>query len=105
MQMYCFEDPTFEGSREQNLVAHLIECMNDKNRDEFALAVSEFNQITPFNKLKTSLIVRIKETSCPEDKSHILKDDEDIDLTGGAKVELGSKPAAQNEEEDEIDFT
>jgi hypothetical protein len=58
--------------------------MNDKNRDEFALAVSEFNQITPFNKLKTSLIVRIKETSCPEDKSHILKDNEEIDLTGGA---------------------
>ena len=95
--MYCFEDPTFEGSREQNLIENLIGCMNDKNRDEFSISVSEFNQITPFNKLKTSLLVRIKETSCPEDKSHILKDNEEIDLTGGAQLDLGSKPAAQNE--------
>ena len=43
MQMYCFDDPTFEGSREQMLVENLIGCMNDKNRDEFAIAVSEFN--------------------------------------------------------------
>lgn len=79
--------------------------MNDKNRDEFSLAVSEYNQITPFNKLKTSLIVRIKETSCPEDKSHIMRDADEIDLTGGADLDLGSKPAAKAEEEEEFDLT
>ena len=48
--------------------------------------------------------MRIKETSCPEDNSHILKDNEEIDLTGATDLNLGQKPQA-NEEEDEIDFT
>lgn len=87
------------------LIENLIGCINEKNRDEFSIAVSGFNQITPFNKLKTSLLVRIKETSCPEDKSHILRDNEEIDLTGGADLDLGQKPQTHNQEEDEIDFT
>ena len=73
------------------LIENLIGCISDKNRNDFSQAVNEFNQITPFNKLKSSLLVRIKETNCPEDKSHILRDDEEIDLTGNAELDLGQK--------------
>jgi hypothetical protein len=35
MQNYCFEDPSFDGSREQTLIINMIECIQERNRDEF----------------------------------------------------------------------
>lgn len=61
----------------------MIECINERSRDEFQITTSDFNRITPFNKLKTSLLAKIQETYLPEDKPQIADDDEDeIDLTG-----------------------
>ena len=84
MAMYCIEDPSFDGSREQQLVDALIKAIEEQNRDEFVMAVSEFNQITPFNKVKNSILVKIKETLLPDDPGQVAGE---IDFTG----ELDSK--------------
>ena len=40
MQMYCIEDPSFEGSREQLLIESMVSFIQDKNRDEYMQCVS-----------------------------------------------------------------
>jgi hypothetical protein len=67
--MYCIEDPSFEGSREQILIDNMVNFIDSKDKDEYMNCVSQFNQITPFNKVKTSILVRIKELYMPDDYS------------------------------------
>uniref|UniRef100_A0A7S3ILS1 Uncharacterized protein n=1 Tax=Strombidium inclinatum TaxID=197538 RepID=A0A7S3ILS1_9SPIT len=103
MQMYCIEDSRFEGSREQDLIARMIACIQDKNRDDFTVAVSDYNAVTPFKKVQTSLLVKIKEQYLPEDSANLVKDSGDIDFTGANEGVGGG--GAGNEDEQEIDFT
>lgn len=67
VQMYAIEDPSFDGSREQTLIKDVITHITDKNSDEFSVTISTYNQITPFNKMQTSLMVKIKEMYLPDD--------------------------------------
>ena len=60
----------------------MIACIQDKNRDQFTLKVSDFNAITPFKKVQTSLLVKIKEHYLPEDTLNLVKDEDEIDFTG-----------------------
>ena len=80
--MYCIDDPTFEGSREQELIENMVGYIQEKNKEEYMQCVSQFNQITPFNKLKTSILVRIKELYLPEDLSQFANNTDEIDFTG-----------------------
>ena len=45
--------------------------------------IAEYNNITPFDTAKTSLLVRIKDKYLPEDNTHgYVTSDKDIDFTG-----------------------
>jgi len=83
MQSYCYEDPSFDGSREQQLVINMIECIGEKNRDEFQISTSEYNRMTPFSKVKTSLLAKIIDIHLPPDIIKAVDSDEELpDLTG-----------------------
>ena len=84
MQNYCYEDPSFDGSREQQLIISMIECISEGNREEFQIATGDYNKITPFNKVKTSLLAKIIDVHLPPDVVKVADDDEELpDLTGG----------------------
>ena len=45
--------------------------------------VADYNNITPFDTAKTSLLVRIKDKYLPEDNTHgYVSNDKEIDFTG-----------------------
>lgn len=44
--------------------------------------VADYNNITPFDTAKTSLLVRIKENYLPEDTHGYVTSDKEIDFTG-----------------------
>jgi hypothetical protein len=43
MQNYSLDDQKFENSMEQNLLAEMIETINDRNEDGYTMALSEYN--------------------------------------------------------------
>jgi len=62
----------------------MIECISDGNREEFQISTGEYNRITPFNKVKTSLLAKIIDTHLPPDVVVVADDDEELpDFTGG----------------------
>ena len=43
MEIYSIEDQSFDGSREYKLIDSIVNAIEEKNREEFTKAVSEFN--------------------------------------------------------------
>ena len=95
--MYGIEDPNFDGSRQQTLISEVISCIQDRNTEEFSTAISNYNQITPFTRVETSLMVKIKELHLPEEATQFVKDENEIDFTGANDT--------PQEQDNEIDFT
>ena len=67
--MYSLDDPTFENSRECTLIQNLLIEIENKNSEGYTNTISDYNQITPFSKLQTSLLVRAKDQYLPENYS------------------------------------
>jgi len=67
--MHCIDDANFDGSRDHQLLDKMIKCIEEGNKDQYSIHVSEFNQITPLSKAKSSLLVKIKELYLPEDSN------------------------------------
>lgn len=57
MQVYCIDDSHFDGSLEHTLISSLLEAIADRDYELFQTAMSEYNTIKPFDKLRTSLMV------------------------------------------------
>eukprot|EP00826_Nyctotherus_ovalis_P059317 TRINITY_DN823_c0_g1_i23.p1 TRINITY_DN823_c0_g1~~TRINITY_DN823_c0_g1_i23.p1 ORF type:complete len:178 (+),score=77.49 TRINITY_DN823_c0_g1_i23:512-1045(+) len=55
------EDPTFEGSRECNLIEGIMKTLEEKNKEDYEELLYNYNKITPFDKLKTKVLVKVKE--------------------------------------------
>lgn len=98
--MYGIEDPHFDGNRQQQLIKDLIKHIENKKSEDFSLAISNYNQITPFSKSDTSLLVRIKEMYVPEEATQFVQNEQEIDFTG-ANEEQTHQAAQDNE----VDFT
>jgi hypothetical protein len=60
----------------------VIKHINDRKTDEFSITISNYNQITPFSKVETSLLVRIKEMYLPEEAPQFVQNEDEIDFTG-----------------------
>jgi len=73
----------------------MAEAIQDKNRDDFSLAVSTFNQVIPFTKVKTTLVVRVKELYLPEDSSNFVQNADEVDFTGAQEDNEGVKAAEE----------
>lgn len=80
--MYAIEDPSFDGSREMNLINKILDAIENRDKDIFTAAINEYNNITPFNKVKTSLMVQIKELYIPEDQPPMVAKKAELDFTG-----------------------
>ena len=53
--------------------------------------IADYNNITPFDTAKTSLLVRIKEIYLPEDNTHgYVTNDKEIDFTGASEDPIPS---------------
>lgn len=55
------EDPFFEGSREAKLVTSIMKTIEDRNVDEFERIIFHYNKVTPFDKLLTKILQKVKE--------------------------------------------
>jgi alpha-soluble NSF attachment protein len=64
---YAIEDPSFDGSREQKFLLALLETCQDGLSKPFNSLIADYNNITPMDKVKTTLIVRIKEIYIQEE--------------------------------------
>ena len=61
IEKYKDEDPTLDGSRELQLVEGIMKAYEEKNVEEFEGLLYNYNKITPFDKLKTSILVKVKQ--------------------------------------------
>jgi len=50
-----------DGSREMMLIEQVMKTLEDNNKEEFEEIIFGYNKITPFDKLKSKLLVKIKE--------------------------------------------
>lgn len=91
IQVHSIDDANFDGSRENQLLEKMIKSIEEGNKDQYSLHVSEFNQITPLSKAKSSLLVKIKELYLPEDSNQFVTDEKEIDFTGAVEEEINSK--------------
>ncbi len=58
---YKDEDPTLDGSRELMLVEGIIKALDEKDVEGFEQLLYNYNKVTPFDKLKTKILVKVKE--------------------------------------------
>ena len=98
MQNYSLDDQKFENSMEQNLLAEMIETINDRNEDGYTMALSEYNQIKPFTQAKLSLLAAIKDHYFPEQAVGA-----GIDFTGAEEEATGVTGGKEEEAKTEED--
>lgn len=60
VERYQDLDVTFSNQRECKFLLKLIECCESYNSDGLTMAVRDFNQITPLDNWKTTLLLRVK---------------------------------------------
>jgi len=60
LEKYADQDPTFGTSREAKFVAALVKAIEEKNVQEFSDQCWEFNNITPLDRWKTTVLNRAK---------------------------------------------
>lgn len=51
----------FDGSREFQFVNNIMKSIDDKNLDDFERVLYNYNKITPFDKLLTKVLTKVKE--------------------------------------------
>jgi len=57
---YCSLDPTFESTREDNLIMGCVEAIDEGDPEKFATSCSEFDEITKLDQWQTTLLLRSK---------------------------------------------
>lgn len=57
---YCGLDPTFEETREDNMIVKCLEGIEESDAEIFATACSEFDEITKLDSWQTMLLLRAK---------------------------------------------
>ena len=62
----------FDGSRELQFVNNIMKSIEDNNVDDFERVLYSYNKITPFDKLLTKVLNKIKERRIKEQE---LQDD------------------------------
>ncbi|XP_022880461.1 alpha-soluble NSF attachment protein-like [Olea europaea var. sylvestris] len=61
LERYEELDPTFSGTREYKLLAHLAAAIDEEDVSKFTNAVKEFDSMTQLDAWKTTLLLRVKE--------------------------------------------
>ena len=61
IEKYRDEDPSLDGSRELQLIEGMMKTLDEKDVEGYEQLLYNYNKITPFDKLKTKLLVKIKE--------------------------------------------
>lgn len=57
---YCSLDPTFEETREDNLITGALNAVEEGDPEAFATACSEFDEITKLDQWQTTLLLKAK---------------------------------------------
>lgn len=66
IQSYQIEDPSFDGSREQLFLSDILQNAQDGQAKQFNATIANYSKITPLDKVKTTLVCRIKDIFLPE---------------------------------------
>ena len=61
----------------------MIIAIESKNSEKYQQKVQEFGKMTPFDKVRSQLIVKIKETYLPEYSAGGANNVAELDFTGG----------------------
>lgn len=83
---YACEDPSFETDRKYKFLDKLHEVCEMRDRELFGQLVAGYQKITPFDKVQTKLVVKIKMAYAPEPKGiDITEPEKNLDdiLVGG----------------------
>ena len=59
---YTNNDPSFEHAREGELLSNVIKMVESKDVGGFEKTLHEYNRITPFDKTKTQILTKVKDT-------------------------------------------
>ena len=62
---YCSLDPTFEETREDNLIVGCLDAIDEGDMELFATACNEFDEITKLDSWQTTLLLRAKNVPAP----------------------------------------
>ena len=62
---YCSLDPTFEETREDNLIVGCLDAIDEGDMELFATACNEFDEITKLDSWQTTLLLRAKNVRPP----------------------------------------
>ena len=65
---YAIEDPSFEADRKFKFLDKMTEVCEMRDRELFGQLVAGYQKITPFDKVHTKLVVKIKMNYAPEPK-------------------------------------
>jgi alpha-soluble NSF attachment protein len=57
---YCSLDPTFEETREDNLIVGCMDAIDEGDMEAFATACNEFDEITKLDSWQTTLLLKAK---------------------------------------------
>jgi len=67
IQTYQIEDPSFDGSREEKFLSTILKLVQEGgSAKEFNATVADFSRITPLDKVRTTLVCRVKDIYMPE---------------------------------------
>lgn len=62
IEEYEDRDPTFKGQREHKLLKAILAAFNNVDAEAFTTAVAEYDNISPLDSWKTTILVRIKKS-------------------------------------------
>lgn len=71
LETYCEEDPNFKSTREYKLIQDILETIEKGDAEAFSQVVYDYDQFSTLNKLKTQMLLKIKNTV-------VEPDDEDL---------------------------
>jgi alpha-soluble NSF attachment protein len=60
LDRYKEKDPTFASQREYQLLSDLVDAIDDGNQEVFTDKLFAYNQMSPLDKWKTEIFLRIK---------------------------------------------
>ena len=59
---FCFDDPSFQGSREGDVLMTCIQAVKDNDKQTFDNAIKEYNRVTPFGRVEKAMLAAIVDT-------------------------------------------
>lgn len=72
LEYYCQEDPSFPSTREYKLIENILEAIEQGDNQLYSDKVFEYDQFSKLDKLKTQLLLKIKNSVVEKEEDDLL---------------------------------